>query len=207
MTIIALEGVRGTGKSTLWNQIKEKYPDDIECFKFPSNMAKECLKDHKYDMANIEDVISYNMFFVNDFITSIDHIYAAYEDQKLVVMDRYILSNLAHFKYDVFHLQGNSKFEWQGISRMLYCMFNNQMVLKPDMILYLQGEYKQPEEKFDDNLYKGKEDELKWYYDTELGNLRNKLDISFTILESLQPNTFDAVDSIIKRYIQTNAIE
>lgn len=199
MTIIAIEGVRGTGKTTLWNKLGVKYPEQMTFWKFPTHVVKTCLKDHKYDMSKIDDVISYNMLFIEDFISSIESFYE--NSDEIIVIDRYILSNLAHFKYDIYNTEHTSAYEWQGISRILYYMFDNHLVLKPDLIIYLQGEHKQPESKFDDSLYKGKEEQLKWFYDTELANLKNKLNIPFTNVESLKPNTFEMVDSIVKRYI------
>jgi thymidylate kinase len=207
MAIITLEGLRGTGKSYLINQLKEKYDNKMAYFKYPTEVAKDIISDMKFDMTSIKDVVKYNMIFINDFITSSEEIFEAKLDGKeVIIIDRYILSNLAHFKYDVYQML-NSTNEWDGMAKILYEMYDNQLVLKPDLIIHLIGDYKQPEGKFDDDLYKGKEEELKWFYDTELSNLKNKLNIPFHNVQSLKPNTFEAVDSIIKSYIPANTIE
>lgn len=199
MTIIALEGLRGVGKSTLWSQLSEKYPDDIVSFKFPTKVAKYRLSEHKYDMTKLGDVIAYNMIFIEDFISTVDDFYKELQDNKITIIDRYILSNLAHFKYDMYNItQG---YLWDGMSKLLYHMYDNHLVLKPDLIIYLNGHHRQLDSKFDDHLYKNMESELEWFYNTELSNLKNILNIPYEIVESQKPNTFDTVDSIIKHYI------
>lgn len=197
MTIIALEGVRGTGKTTIWKELQEKYEGQCLFDTFPTLASKHRLSHEKYDMTKLDDIIKYNMIFVEDFITETEFL----NTDELIILDRYILSSLAHFKYDVYDMDQGHAYEWSGMSRILYHMFDNHLVLKPDMIIYLQGDHRQPEDKFDDYLYKGKEDQLKWFYDTELSALKNNLGIQFTMVESLKPNTFEMVDSIIKRYI------
>lgn len=204
MNIVAIEGIRGCGKSTLLDQLGEKHDAPIIKFlkyKFPTDAVVDIIKNTKFNMDDIDDVIRYNLIFVADFM----HLYrnlgkkpSQYRDRTFII-DRYILSNLAHFKYDMYKLNGGPAL-WDGISAMLYAMYNSFFVEKPKLIIYLKtNKYMQPDTKFDDGLYGGAEHELEWFYNTELGNLHNKLDIPFYTIEALKPGTFQHVESLLKK--------
>lgn len=169
--------------------------------KFPTDTVVDTIKNTKFNMDDIDDVIQYNLTFVADFM----HFYrdlgkkpSQYKDQTFII-DRYILSNLAHFKYDLYQTNGGPHL-WEGISKMLYSMYNSYFVEKPRLIIYLKtNKYLQPDAKFDDGLYKGQEHELEWFYDTELSNLKNLLGIPFYTIEALKPETFNNVESVIQK--------
>lgn len=203
MQIIAIEGIRGTGKTTLIDEFKKKYDSmTLLYYKFPTEENIEILKKRKYNMEDESDVITYNLQFVADFIHFYSHLGkkpSQYKDETFLV-DRYILSNLAHFKYDMYKLKKGAE-SWNGISKMLYTMYNDFFVEKPKLIIYLKtNKYMQPGTKFDDGLYKGAEHELEWFYDTELSNLYNVLKIPFYTIEALKPETFDNTERILKKY-------
>jgi thymidylate kinase len=201
MKIVAIEGLRGCGKSTLINQFKEKYnPLKLLTYKFPTKETIEILSKHKYDMEKLSDVLEYNLQFVYDFI----HFYRTLGKppshciNDTFLIDRYILSNLAHFKYDMYQINGGAA-QWEGISNLLYTMYNDFYVEKPDLIIYLKtNKYMQSDTKFDSGKYEGAEHELEWFYNTELSNLKNKLNIPFMTFEAFQPETFPNVESILK---------
>jgi thymidylate kinase len=195
--IIAIEGVRGTGKTTLVKQLEEN--NFVLNYAFPTEKLKGIMKNMKPDMSKPFEVVSYNINFLNDFIQFKRETSGKSFSDTVYVLDRYILSHLAHFRYDL-DKAGASNL-WPGIASMLYTMFNNYLVHKPDLIIYLHGEHKQEEKKFDDDLYKGKETELEWYYNMELSNLKNVMGIPFQMVTSQQDWTFDAVNTILKLHI------
>jgi thymidylate kinase len=195
--IIAIEGLRGTGKTTLVDQLDEK--NFILKYSFPTERLKGIMKNMKPDFTKQFEVVSYHLNFLNDFMQFKRETNSKSFTDTVYVLDRYILSHLAHFRYDLD--KAGAAFLWPGIASMLYTMFNNYLVHKPDLIIYLQGEHKQSEEKFDDHLYKGKETELEWYYNAELSNLRNVMGIPIQIVTSQKDWTFDAVNTILKLHI------
>ncbi len=193
MPIIAIEGIRGCGKSTLVKQLQEKYK--VNTFHFPTDDVIEDHMTQQYDYTKLNDVIRYNMRFTEDFII---HESSVAVRKVPTILDRYILSNLAHFKYDIYKHQ--KQFLWEGISQILYHMFDGNLLLKPSFIIYLKtNKYMQPDTKFDTGKYKGAEHDLEWFYDTELGNLKNILNIPFMTLEALKPETFENAETILKR--------
>ncbi len=199
--IIAIEGIRGTGKSTLLNQLYDKYQGQFQRRHFPTYTTITRLKSIGFDMTDINQVIAYNMNFVADFMSFKRELENPRYKNMTFILDRYILSNLAHFAYDVQQIDKAGAF-WYGIQKTLHTLYNDFAVAKPDLIIYLRGQGKQTEEKFDDALYKGKEGELEWFYNTELGALRNEMKIPFHMAESFQPNdgTLSQVETILKSY-------
>jgi thymidylate kinase len=195
--IIAVEGVRGTGKTTLVNQLDEK--NFILTYAFPTERLKGILSNMKPDPSKPYEIIAYHMNFLQDFIEFKRETSSKAFTDTVYVLDRYILSHMAHFHYDL--VKAGAGLLWPGISAMLHTMFNNFMVHKPDLIIYLAGERKQPESKFDDDRYKGMETELEWYYNTELSNLKNVMGIPIQVVTSQKPSTFQAVDTVLKLHI------
>lgn len=196
--IVAIEGCRGAGKSTVIKQLDEKYnPPYREKFfnrKFPSDSLIENIQWMSYNMDDMDDVIAYQMHFVNEFI-QFSESFKKYND--LFIMDRYILSNLAQFMFQIYRIKKDTHI-WDGIETMLYYFYNNTWVIKPDLIIYLKGSYKQPAPKFDDEKFKVTGDELEWYYDRQLSGLKNKLGIDVEMVTSQRDDIFDNVEHILK---------
>ncbi len=195
--IVAIDGVRGVGKSTVCTQLYNIFdkPTGPISRKFPSDFAIDVLKILNFDMKKLKDIMAYNMVFIQDFmefkrITKSDKYYS----KQTYVFDRYILSNLAHFKYDL-DVAGFSNL-WDGVSTVLYSMFDGSFVYKPDLIIYLHGESKQPTPKFDDHLYKDRD--IAPYFNSCLSDLKNKLDIPFEMVTSQRNDTFTQVEQILK---------
>lgn len=185
--IVALEGTRGCGKTHIRKELKKKYRD-LRTWKFPTTNVLDELKDSKFDFDSIHDIIKYNMLFLQDFYNYRNVIGGL----DLIVVDRYILSHLVHFKYSVLE---TGKFHWDCLSEILLNMYENWLP-KPMLIIYLHGESKQPEPKFDDHLYKDKN--LAPYFNSCLSDLKNILNIPFEMVTSQRDDTFTQVESILK---------
>lgn len=81
MTVVLIEGIDGTGKTTLINQLKEKYLDKIDIFSFPTEKAREELcnvNNGKYTNQNIPsttiDLILKAIIYEVDFLNNEDFI-------------------------------------------------------------------------------------------------------------------------------------
>lgn len=104
--LIVLEGVDGTGKTYLINQLVKDYPGHFERLKFPTDEGKQKLVEFKKQMdpTNIDDIIKYNFIFIQDIIDfqpELNEILFRNRNQKHVLMDRYYFSSFAYLKHDI----------------------------------------------------------------------------------------------------------
>lgn len=96
MSIVLLEGIDGTGKSTIIKQLQEKYPK-LKSMAFPVN--REVLKV-EYDRDSFQEVCMYHKQFVKDFIDNQLKIADMVEDGSTLLLDRYYLSHVVYVMYD-----------------------------------------------------------------------------------------------------------
>ena len=99
--VVAIDGLRGTGKSTLVEQFQDEFGTGI--VRFPSLKLKDPKRVQSVNWKDYNDIVKYNMAFFHDFVDANleKHHFNGDENALPVFCDRYILSNLAHFRFDV----------------------------------------------------------------------------------------------------------
>ncbi|MBA3750681.1 MAG: hypothetical protein H0X03_07325, partial [Nitrosopumilus sp.] len=93
MPLVVLEGGEIQGKSTIANQLKTKYPNQVEIIKFPSIDIGEGLEKQQND---VKTLIYNHILFEIDFHKSIDKIQQQLSKGKLLILIRYFPSNIAY---------------------------------------------------------------------------------------------------------------
>lgn len=215
MTIVLIEGIDGVGKTTLINQLKEKYPDKIDTFSFPTETARQELCNvHNGKYTNQDNVpyttidlilkaIIYEVDFLNntDFIQS----YLEYGNQnydQILLLDRWYLSNLAYVRY-LFP----SPLLYPPFFKNFYKIIENQQRrLEPTYTILLRSDKPIIKDDLtlpDTHLLKIQENYIKILY--ELQRKADGLYVSsgqqhkiFSIVEGLNSNTFSIVEYILK---------
>lgn len=196
MRIIAIDGPRGSGKSTLVKQISEDYK--FPYLTFPSTPLKDPKRVEQVDWNDVDSVLKYNMDFYNDFVSTNNTLNLS---NRIYICDRYILSNLTHFHFDM--AENGFNVGWQFVSKIMYLLYNNGLVTKPFCQIYLTGKTDQPVPKFDDHKYKSKEEEIKHYYELEIQNIEKYCGIKTNIVQSFHSGndalkeTKDLISSLI----------
>lgn len=102
MPLVVLEGDDGTGKTTVIQRLKEKYPH-IESLAFPTQELKEKIPtpDVTRVWDTLDQVFRYHIAFMYDFNRNQERIYNLLKEKKVVLLDRYYISNLVYLLYDV----------------------------------------------------------------------------------------------------------
>jgi len=216
MTIVLIEGIDGVGKTTIINQLKEKYPDKIDTFSFPTAQAREELCNvHRGKYTNQENVpyttidlilkaIIYEIDFLNntDFIQS----YLEYGNKnynKTLLLDRWYLSNIAYVKY----LFPNPLLYPPFFKNFYKIIENQERKLEPTFTILLHSE--KPIIKDDSTLPDTHLLKIQENYINELKKQQNKWrgilvdpdsirDKKYSIVEGLTPNTFTIVEYALK---------
>jgi thymidylate kinase len=166
MRIIAVDGPRGSGKTTLVKQLSEEL--NLPFLSFPSIPLKDPKRVQSVDWNDIDSVMKYNMEFYNDFVSVNSTLRLS---NRIYLCDRYILSNLTHYHFDM--AENGFSNAWLFVSKVMYMLYNNGLVAKPICQIYLTGNTNQPVPKFDDNKYKNQETAIKGYYDLEIDAIQN----------------------------------
>jgi thymidylate kinase len=216
MTIVLIEGIDGVGKTTLINQLKEKYPDKIDTFSFPTEAAREELcniHNGKYtNQQNVPyttiDLILKAIIYEIDFLNNTDFIqsYLEYGNQnynKTLLLDRWYLSNLAYVKY----LFPNPLLYPHFYKNFYKIIERQERRLEPTFTVLLQSE--KPIIKSDSTLPDTHLLKIQENYIKELQNQQKKwggllvgmdsiTDKKYSIVEGLTPNTFTIVEYALK---------
>ncbi len=95
MPLVVFEGINDTLKTTIIDQLLQKYPDKIKTFTFPTPKYKELLSAN-FD-SSPDKLIFKHSIIENDFIENKLKIHN--ESRKnLVILNQYYLSNTVYFE-------------------------------------------------------------------------------------------------------------
>jgi thymidylate kinase len=185
MPLVVFEGINDTLKTTIIDQLLQKYPDKIKTFTFPTPKYKELLS-LDFDN-NPEELVFKHSIIENDFMENKLKIHN--ESRKnLVILNQYYLSNTVYFEYE-------SKALDQRI-RQFTNVLRNIKHLTPDLTILLWSvEINERQHNLFDN------DELPQLhniYFKEIGELRELGKIKlFEYIETLRSDTYHDVEKIL----------
>jgi thymidylate kinase len=185
MPLVVFEGINDTLKTTIIDQLLQKYPDRIKTFTFPTPKYKELLSAN-FDN-NPENLVFKHAIIENDFMENKLRIHN--ESRKnLVILNQYYLSNTVYFEYE-------SKALDERI-RQFTNVLRNIKHLTPDLTILLWSvEINERQHNLFDN------DELPQLhniYFKEIGELRELGKIKlFEYIETLRSDTYHDVEKIL----------
>lgn len=132
MSLICLEGADASGKSTLINQLKEKY--GFSSFAFPTPKYQDKLKSLSTQHLNSEGtLIYYHTIFEMDFLEHYETLRSLMKKGKHVLLDRYFISNLAYASIN-FH----NKYHLSTSNFLSILDSINHRHITPDLVLFLR---------------------------------------------------------------------
>lgn len=193
MPIVAIVGVDNVGKTTLINKLKEKY--DIDTFAFPTPKLRKELESLKIDYTDIYSILNYHMRFQLDFSEQQALIKEYKNNNKLLILDRYIYCSLAYLRQAVLrhHLEDYWK---RHIRPLLWGYYEQNMFyrdfISPDHIIWLLRKDVNDEE----------EKEIQDCYHEELYDWMEHCDMNHQVtygsIEALKEDTFTRVEALLK---------
>ena len=185
MPLVVFEGINDTLKTTIINQLLQKYPDKIKTFTFPTPKYKELLSANFDNRA--EKLVFKHSIIENDFMENKLKIHN--ESRKnLVILNQYYLSNTVYFEYE-------SKALDERI-RQFTNVLRNIKHLTPDLTILLWSvEINERQH----NLFDNDElPQLHSIYFKEIGELRDLGKIKlFEYIETLRSDTYHDVEKIL----------
>jgi thymidylate kinase len=185
MPLVVFEGINDTLKTTIIDQLLQKYPDKIKTFTFPTPKYKELLSAN-FD-SSPDKLIFKHSIIENDFIENKLKIHN--ESRKnLVILNQYYLSNTVYFEYE-------SKALDERI-RQFTNVLRNIKHLTPDLTILLWSvEINERQH----NLFDNDElPELHNIYFKEIAELRElgKMKL-FEYIETLRSDTYHDIEKIL----------
>ena len=185
MPLVVFEGINDTLKTTIIDQLLQKYPDKIKTFTFPTPKYKEILSGN-YDNSP-EKLILKHSIIENDFIENKMKIHNEAR-KNLVILNQYYLSNTVYFEYQSKAL--DERF------RQFTNVLRNIKHLTPDLTILLWSvEINERQHNLFDN------DELPNLhniYFKEIGELRELGKIKlFEYIETLRSDTYHDIEKIL----------
>lgn len=104
--MIVFEGVDGTGKTYLINELMSMHKGLFKRISFPTEQGRAKLADFRkiMDPTNIEDIMKYNFMFIQDIIDfqpALNELLFRGRDTYHVLVDRYYFSSIAYLKHDI----------------------------------------------------------------------------------------------------------
>jgi thymidylate kinase len=185
MPLVVFEGINDTLKTTIIDQLLQKYPDKIKTFTFPTPKYKELLSANFDNSA--EKLVFKHSIIENDFMENKLKIHN--ESRKnLVILNQYYLSNTVYFEYE-------SKALDERI-RQFTNVLRNIKHLTPDLTILLWSvEINERQH----NLFDNDElPQLHSIYFKEIGELRDLGKIKlFEYIETLRSDTYHDVEKIL----------
>ncbi|MDP8906580.1 MAG: hypothetical protein M3M88_03570 [Thermoproteota archaeon] len=185
MPLVVFEGINDTLKTTIIDQLLQKYPDRIKTFTFPTPKYRELLSAN-FDNSP-EKLIFKHAVIENDFIENKLKIHNEAR-KNLVILNQYHLSNTVYFEYQ-------SKALDERI-RQFTNVLRNIKHLTPDLTILLWSvEINERQHNLFDN------DELPQLhniYFKEIGELRELGKIKlFEYIETLRSDTYHDIEKIL----------
>jgi thymidylate kinase len=185
MPLVVFEGINDALKTTIIDQLLQKYPDKIRTVAFPTPKYKELLSP-SFDN-NPEKLIFKHSLVENDFMENKLRIHN--ESRKnLVILNRYYLSNIVYFEYESKALDERIR-QYANVLR-------NIKHLTPDLTVLLWSvEINERQH----NLYDNDElPQLHNIYFKEISELRELGKIKlFEYIETLRTDTYHNIEKIL----------
>lgn len=184
--LIVIEGVDGSGKTYVINQIIEAHPDKFVKFPFPTFTGKEKLKQvlKQVNVTNLESVLDYHFLFLEDILNhqTILNEKLTKLNGKHIILDRYYFSTICYLKNNIRKLFPNDDTEftvkWQNLKEELLYKYIDQCIA-PDHVILLINNFK---EKNDMNLmYHSHADltQINTYFHEEIINYHTHLNMKY----------------------------
>ena len=188
MPLVVFEGINTVLKTTVIDQLLQKYPEKIKTFTFPTVKYGDILSSSSYLENNPEKLIFKHSLIENDFIENKLEIYK--DTRKyLVILNQYYLSNIVYFEYLSKGLDERIK-QYSNVLR-------NIKHLTPDLFILLWSvEINERQH----NLFDNDElPEIHNIYFKEVKELREMGKIKlFEYIETLRSDTYHKVEKTLK---------
>jgi thymidylate kinase len=185
MPLVVFEGINDALKTTIIDQLLQKYPDKIKTFTFPSPKYKDLLSAD-FDN-NPEKLIFKHSIIENDFMENKLRIHNEAR-KNLVILNQYYLSNTVYFEYE-------SKALDERI-RQFANVLRNIKHLTPDLTILLWSVEINDRQH---NLFDNDElPRLHSIYFKEIGELRELGKIKlFEYIETLRSDTYHDIEKML----------
>jgi thymidylate kinase len=188
MPLVVFEGINTVLKTTIIDQLLQKYPEKIKTFTFPTVKYGDLLSSSSSLENNPEKLIFKHSLIENDFIENKLEIYK--DTRKyLVILNQYYLSNIVYFEYLSKGLDERIK-QYTNVLR-------NIKHLTPDLFILLWSvEINERQH----NLFDNDElPEIHNIYFKEVKELREMGKIKlFEYIETLRSDTYHKVEKTLK---------
>lgn len=172
MSIIVVESVDGIGKTTIINQLVEKYPERFSKYSFPTSIFKSIV-DEELDLDlniqtnTISRLIHYHTAFEIDFMEHIEHL-DKLSRKGVLLLDRYYMSNIVY-------AAANFKKHGYPDHPFLKLLENIDRGITPDCVLFIRAYDAKDFPQKDDSHFTPEEFNLMQYdYSMVLHKLRDK---------------------------------
>ena len=186
MPLVVFEGINTALKTTIIDQLLQKYPEKIKTFTFPTAKYQDLLSSLSEN--NPEKLIFKHSIIENDFIENKLEIYK--ESRKyLVILNQYYLSNIVYFEYLSKGMDDRIK-QYTNVLR-------NIKHLTPDLFILLWSvEINERQHNIFDN------DELPQIHNIYFNEVKELREIGkiklFEYIETLRSDTYHKVEKILK---------
>ncbi|HXS60943.1 MAG TPA: hypothetical protein VN703_09060 [Candidatus Sulfopaludibacter sp.] len=188
MPLVVFEGINTVLKTTIIDQLLQKYPEKIKTFTFPTTKYSDLLSSSISLEKYPEKLIFQHSLIENDFIENKSEIYK--DTRKyLVILNQYYLSNIVYFEYLSKGLDERIK-QYTNVLR-------NIKHLTPDLFILLWSvEINERQH----NLFDNDElPEIHNIYFKEVKELREMGKIKlFEYIETLRSDTYHKVERTLK---------
>ncbi len=188
MPLVVFEGINTVLKTTIIDQLLQKYPEKIKTFTFPTTKYGDLLSSSASLEKYPEKLIFKHSLIENDFIENKSEIYK--DTRKyLVILNQYYLSNIVYFEYLSKGLDERIK-QYTNVLR-------NIKHLTPDLFILLWSvEINERQH----NLFDNDElPEIHNIYFKEVKELREMGKIKlFEYIETLRSDTYSKVEKTLK---------